>query len=412
LRFHPRVEIGSTRAPMTTRDARPIVCRVRLGRGFFYSGNDERTPPEVWILRTIGGAFVVLFVVKTLTTDPKPALHGDGLGVLLGLIGFTVGVVLTNPRSKAREPRRTGGLLLVIASSAVLAGFQPDGVWQACPYFVAIVGAVRFDWKRGVAIYGLSLVALTIVAAANGRADDALNVAIGSIPWFLVLRLMRRMREYGEALELSQEAEAAAAADAERGRVAREMHDVLAHSLSALALQLESARLVARDRGADPEVVDSIDRAHHQAVEGLEEARRAIGALRGDALPGPERLPALVEAFEEQSGVHARLETVGRPRSLPTDASLALYRTAQEALTNIRRHAVPDSVTVRLEYRDDATVLAVEDVASQGPAIPVGAPAGAGYGLTGMRERAELLDGRLTAEPTARGFRVELWLPR
>jgi hypothetical protein len=246
------VEIGSTRAPMTTRDARPIVCRVRLGRGFFYSGNDERTPPEVWILRTIGGAFVVLFVVKTLTTDPKPALHGDGLGVLLGLIGFTVGVVLTNPRSKAREPRRTGGLLLVIASSAVLAGFQPDGVWQACPYFVAIVGAVRFDWKRGVAIYGLSLVALTIVAAANGRADDALNVAIGSIPWFLVLRLMRRMREYGEALELSQEAEAAAAADAERGRVAREMHDVLAHSLSALALQLESARLVAATAAPTP----------------------------------------------------------------------------------------------------------------------------------------------------------------
>jgi signal transduction histidine kinase len=147
-------------------------------------------------------------------------------------------------------------------------------------------------------------------------------------------------------------------------------------------------------------------------VEGLEEARRAIGTLRGDALPGPERLPALVEAFEEQSGVRARLETVGSPRALPTDASLALYRTAQEALTNIRRHAVPDSVTVRLEYRDDATLLAVEDVASQGPAIPVGAPAGSGYGLTGMRERAELLDGRLTAEPTAQGFRVELWLPR
>jgi signal transduction histidine kinase len=220
------------------------------------------------------------------------------------------------------------------------------------------------------------------------------------------------MREYGEALELSQEAEARAAADAERGRVAREMHDVLAHSLSALALQLESARLVARDRGADPELIDSIDRAHHQAVEGLEEARRAIGALRGDALPGPERLAALVEAFEEQSGVHAEFETVGEPRALPADASLALYRTAQEALTNVRRHAVPDRVTVRLEYRDDATVLSVEDSASRGAAIPVGAPAGGGYGLTGMRERAELLAGRLTAEPTATGFRVELWLPR
>ena len=385
---------------------------MRLGRGFFYSGETDRRPPEVWILRTIGLGFVVLFVVKTFTTEPKPALHGDGLGVLLGLIGFTAGVVLTNPRSRVREPRRTGGLLLVIASSVVLAGFQPDGVWQACPYFVAIVAAIRFSWKRAVALYGLSLLALGVVASLNGHASDAWSVIIGSIPWFLVLRLMRRMSEYAEALELSQEAEASAAADAERGRVAREMHDVLAHSLSALALQLESARLVARDRGADPELVDSIDRAHHQAVEGLEEARRAIGALRGDALPGPERLESLVEAFEEQSGVSAHFETVGEWRALPADANLAVYRTAQEALTNIRRHAVPDRVSVRLEYRDDATVLSVEDVASQGAAVPVGAPAGGGYGLTGMRERAELLDGRLTAEPTARGFRVELWLPR
>jgi signal transduction histidine kinase len=385
---------------------------MRLGHGFFYSGNEERKPPEVWILRTIGLGFVVLFLVKTLSTEPRPSLHGDGLGVLLGLIGFTVGVVLTNPRTRVDEPRRTGGLLLVIASSALLAAFQPDGVWQACPYFVAIVGAVRFSWQRAVAIYVLSLVVLIVVTTANGHGDDAWGVVIGSLPWFLVLRLMRRMREYGEALELSQEAEARAAADAERGRVAREMHDVLAHSLSALALQLESARLVARDRGADPELIDSIDRAHHQAVEGLEEARRAIGALRGDALPGPERLAALVEAFEEQSGVEAEFETLGEPRALPADASLALYRTAQEALTNVRRHAAPDRVTIRLEYRDDATVLAVEDSASRGAAIPVGAPAGGGYGLTGMRERAELLDGRLTAAPTATGFRVELWLPR
>ena len=356
-------------------------------------------------------AFVVLFVVKTFTTEPRPSLHGEGLGVLLGLIGFLAGVVLTNPRTHVREPRRTGGLLVVIASAAVLQGFQPDGIWQASPYFVAIVSAIRFDWKQAVAVYGLSLATLTVVAAATGQWDDAWSAIIGSIPWFLVLRLMRRMREYGEALEASQEAEARAAADAERGRVAREMHDVLAHSLSALALQLESARLVARDRGADPELVESIDRAHHQAVEGLEEARRAIGALRGDELPGPERLAALAEAFEEQTGVPAEVEVVGEPRTLPADASLAVYRTAQEALTNIRRHAAPERVTVRLDYGDDATVLLVEDFGEPQVAVPVGASNGGGYGLTGMRERAELLNGRLTAEPTEHGFRVELWLP-
>ena len=80
------------------------------------------------------------------------------------------------------------------------------------------------------------------------------------------------------------------------------MHDVLAHSLSALALQLEGARLLARDRGADPAVVSAVERAHHLAREGLDEARRAIGALRGDELPGPERLQALADAFAEQAG--------------------------------------------------------------------------------------------------------------
>ena len=78
------------------------------------------------------------------------------------------------------------------------------------------------------------------------------------------------------------------------------MHDVLAHSLSALALQLEGARLLARDRGADPEVVDAIERAHHLAAGGLAEARQAIAALRGDELPGPERLPALADAFARE----------------------------------------------------------------------------------------------------------------
>jgi signal transduction histidine kinase len=190
------------------------------------------------------------------------------------------------------------------------------------------------------------------------------------------------------------------------------MHDVLAHSLSALALQLEGARLLARDRGADPEVVAGIERAHHLAAGGLAEARQAIGALRGEELPGPERLPVLADAFAEHSAARCSLEVTGEPRELSSEARLALYRTAQEALTNVRRHSAADRVEIALRYEDDGTTLVVQDF---GPGAPVavggGSVAGGGYGLTGMRERAELLGGRLRAEPTADGFRVELWLP-
>jgi signal transduction histidine kinase len=97
----------------------------------------------------------------------------------------------------------------------------------------------------------------------------------------------------------------------------------------------------------------------------------------------------------------------GTPHDLGPEARVALYRVAQEALTNIGRHADPDRVELRLAYGPEAVRLTVEDVGGCSPAPP----AGGGYGLTGMRERAELLGGTLTAGPTGRGFRVELDVP-
>jgi signal transduction histidine kinase len=188
------------------------------------------------------------------------------------------------------------------------------------------------------------------------------------------------------------------------------MHDVLAHTLSALALQLESTRLLAHDRGVDSDVSRAIDQAHGLAAGGLEEARRAISAARGDALPGPERVRSLAEAVAEQSGLPVTVDVRGEPRELPADARLAVYRTAQEALTNVRRHATPDRIEVRLDYRSDAVALVVEDHGAAAAAAAVSCD-GAGYGLTGMRERAELLGGTLEAEPTEDGFRVQLVLP-
>ena len=198
---------------------------------------------------------------------------------------------------------------------------------------------------------------------------------------------------------------------AERGRLTREMHDVLAHSLSALALQLETTRLLARDRGVGDEITLAIDRAHHLAASGLDEARRAIAAGRGEQLPGPERIGALADAFREQSGLPVAVRVLGEPGELSPEARLAMYRTAQEALTNVRRHATAERVDVRLDYGPDSTVLVVEDHAIPGSARPAPIGLTAGYGLTGMRERAELLGGELLAQPTSSGFRVELRLP-
>jgi signal transduction histidine kinase len=211
-------------------------------------------------------------------------------------------------------------------------------------------------------------------------------------------------------LEAARDAEREAVALAERARLAREMHDVLAHTLSGLALQLEGVRLLAGSRQADPELTAAVERAGRLARGGLAEARRAIAALRGDALPGPELLPALVDQHRQAVGGRCRLEVRGQPRELPPDARLALYRTAQEALANVRKHAPGAAVDVRLTWDDDHAVLVVEDQADGGAGPPAAAGDG-GYGLTGMAERAELLGGHLDAGPTAAGFRVELRLP-
>jgi signal transduction histidine kinase len=187
------------------------------------------------------------------------------------------------------------------------------------------------------------------------------------------------------------------------------MHDVLAHSLSGLVLNLESARLLAERAGADSEIGAAIERAHRLAKTGLEEARRAIGMLRDDELPGPERLARLAADFAADSGVPCTLAVSGNERDLGTDGRLTVYRVAQEALTNIRKHAHADRVELHLVYQQSGTELSIEDFATNGDRPPPGD--GTGYGLTGMTERAELLGGTLTARPTERGFRVELWVP-
>jgi signal transduction histidine kinase len=249
------------------------------------------------------------------------------------------------------------------------------------------------------------LVSVSLVAGRGG----SLSLPIGAVLFFLLLRLMRQLREQGDVLAESRAAEARAA---ERSRLAREMHDVLAHSLSALALQLESTRLLARDRGVDHDVTRALDQAHHLAASGLQDARRAIAAARGDELPGPDRIGLLADAFQEQSGLPVAVEVRGDPRELAPDARLAVYRTAQEALTNVRRHSTAERVEIKLAYLAGSTVLVVEDHVSAGMPPPVALGlAGNGYGLTGMRERAELLGGELRAEPTEDGFRVELRLP-
>jgi signal transduction histidine kinase len=213
------------------------------------------------------------------------------------------------------------------------------------------------------------------------------------------------------------------------------MHDVLAHSLSGLALHLEGARLLAAEDPADPRLGGVIERAHDLAKTGVQEARWAIGMLRGDELPGPDRLAALVTEFARDGGIGGSFSVTGRQRPLSPGVRLALFRITQEALTNVRKHAHAERVEVGLDYRPQEVVLAIEDfcpadaaggasaafeAGGEAGAADAAAPGGAaggptvdavGYGLTGMAERADLLGATLSAARTDAGFLVTMRVP-
>jgi signal transduction histidine kinase len=370
----------------------------------------ERRSP---VLRVWGIVALGVILLSVLTTDPQPGLSGDRAWVTVGLALLVAGVALSMPRRELPRGRRFIGLCLVSVSGIVLLIFQPHSAGFAVLYYVMAIAGLRLATGPAVIAWGIGLAGELIVIAANDARPwgTGAGLVFATLPWYLITRLVRRLADrHAEAEEMVEElresraAVAESAALAERSRVARDMHDVLAHSLSALALQLEGTRLLAQGRGSDPEVVEGLERAHHLAATGLTEARQAIAALRGDALPGPERLRELADA-----SANTTLTVTGTPREHTSEARLALYRTAQEALTNVRKHSAADHVDVRLDYGADGTRLVVQD---HGPGAPVALGAGGGgYGLTGMRERAELLGGRLVAEPTGDGFRVELWLP-
>src|SRR3954466_15343115 len=366
-------------------------------------------PPRA--LRIVGYVSLAVIFVSILTVDPMPGVSGDGPLVALGFVALAVGIRGRPGRRPMPPGRRLAALALAAAATCLLTAIQPDSAAYAGIYYVVVIAGMRFEGRLGLAVAGAALGALVaVVALTNDHAEGQIpGLLFSVVPWFLVMRLVRRLLERGreaealvEELRESRAAHAESVALAERSRVAREMHDVLAHSLSALALQLEGAQLLARDRDADPDVVVAVERAHHPAVGGLAEARQAIAALRGDELPGPERLAGLADAFSEHSDARAELLVTGEPRELTSEARLAIYRTAQEALTNVRRHSAADRVEIALRYDDDGTTLIVRDY---GPGAPVvlggGSGPGAdgdGYGLTGMRARAELLRGRPSAD--------------
>jgi signal transduction histidine kinase len=363
---------------------------------------------------------LVCFVLVAVNGHPAPGMHGRGLVVSAAVAAFVVSNAgATGTILGPRWMLHYSFVAVLVVSAVTLLTCQPDGPGY-CGALVGILFAVR----RVPAQYAIPILVVGSLglAVSAGRVNLVSLLALSGLGAFfgmmyLAVRLgaaNKQAERLLEELARIRAAEAETAGLAERQRVAREMHDVLAHSLSGLMLQLEGARMLAGQDPTDPGVPEAIERAHRLGKSGLEEARRAIGMLRDDELPGPERLRDLAARFEDDHGIPCRLTVLGEEHVLSLEARLALYRVAQEALTNIGKHADPECVEISLDYRLSGAHLVVEDFRFGKPGVrprEVGWAGPDGYGLTGMRERAQLLGGTLIAATTDNGFRVELEVP-
>ncbi len=393
------------------RATAPTLARLRQARG-----RKEATVRWLYLLTPV---LLVAFAVPAVLAHPGFGLAGRPLVVSIAVGAFVVGVLGRN--GTAQRPfsaAHIGFVVVLLASSVALTWAQPNGPGAEGVLLGVLCVARLLPVKAAIPVLVVAFVALEVIAGITDRnyGNLAVLAVLGALYGllFLAFRLSEANKQAEQLLaelEQSRAAQARAAGLAERQRLAREMHDVLAHSLTGLLLQLEGARMLVADDPADRRLPHVIDRAHQLGKTGLAEARRAIGMLRDDELPGPERLPGLAAQFQQDRGVPCRLTVSDEAYQLGSEARLALYRVAQEALTNITKHAHPEWVELHLAYEPSATRLTVEDFTTTNGTRPSATGDSGGYGLTGMRERAELLGGTLTTATTHSGFLVELDVP-
>ncbi len=286
-----------------------------------------------------------------------------------------------------------GGLAMLVALYTVGRHASSD-FWS----YIGLGGAA--------AVFGLDYLLGELTAAAVG-----FGLVVTSMTWYIGTRVRMRAEQAAQR-EREQAANADRAVAEERTRIARELHDVVAHRVSLMTVQAGAAKTVAGD---DPQAaLAAMEAVEHAGREALEELRHLLGVLRPKAddgslgpQPGLADVARLVDQFRE-AGLDVSLTMSDVPTDLPARVDLSAYRIVQEALTNVLKHAGPGARSeVRISLDNEAIAIEVTDDGHAATSLP-----GSGHGIMGMRERAVLLDGRLTAGHLQDGgFRVVARLP-
>jgi signal transduction histidine kinase len=376
-----------------------------------------------WLIR------VVALVVVGVSTLTIPASNTRNLVIdIIAFVVATLGVALWTATDCSPAYRaRFAGLLPYAAAATTLtcswAALSNNGGPFILLSSMALVWAGNaLSLRAAGAITALGVIAIVSVPLVFSVSTwDWLGLPVVLLLSLVFGRLLRSYRVQAEqsdvllakSEQLRHEQSRAATLD-ERNRIAREIHDVLAHSLGALSVQIQAARAVLTDQRDVDRAVDLLGQAQRMATEGLVETRRALQALRTDTPPLPDGLAELSAVHQLRYRAPVSFEVTGAPRQLSPDAGLALTRTAQEALVNTAKYAPHQPVEVRLEFGERYTALSVANRLCQQTAKDnlVLETANGGYGLAGMRERLLLMRGSLSAGPLDDSWVVTAQVPQ
>jgi signal transduction histidine kinase len=357
--------------------------------------------PAGWARWTALAVFAAGVGVGLLPLNPSPAVAGVAAAAAIG--AAVVVVWLRQCQGRYLLPLAavaTAGVAVLGNGESTNVGWIAVcliGIWCAVTgkrweYLVYLAGTlilfgVEWRWIHPDPGWGAWIAGTTFAVAAGA--------------------LVRHERDLTAQLRAAQAGLADRARAEERNRIARDLHDVIAHTLTVSLLHVTSARL-AVEHGLD-DAVRSLAEAERLGRESLDEVRRAVGMLHqdGDAaqtapLPGAGDLPTLIERFQS-AGAHATFTVDGDMTRLPATTGLAVYRVLQEALTNAIKHAPGSQTAIRIEVAADDVRLHVDTSGAPGT--------GSGLGLLNMRERAESLGGTCTAGPGGRGWLVTASFP-
>jgi len=370
-----------------------------------------------WVDRLLDGAFVLLAVLAQIEIWVRSEAENQPLLVVLALV-WTLA-----PLARRRLPfaAPVASLVAVGAMTFVAEEFVASTVTSVVG-LALVTGVLSAYNEPRVAAAGLALAwgVVGLVAVQDPQESFVGSLVAGLVAtasWLVGLGWYRRsayaaaLHERAERAERERETAARVAVAEERARIARELHDVVAHSVSVMVLQSGAVRrLLDEHQTREREALGAVERTGREA---LAEMRRLLGVLRAPdeqaelaPQPGLSELPALV-ARTEAAGLPVALRVEGEPSALPLGIDLSAYRIVQEALTNTLKHAGPAHAEVAIRYEREAIDIEIADDGSRAPTDN-----GGGHGLVGMRERATLYGGELTAEAReGGGFVVHARLP-